>query len=421
MQAYYSSGYSRFFRWICPKSGPEKCREFLKREGFIFNRVPEVPGAWVETGAPGGLGASLAWYFGFIYIQDLSSMLPAILLDPAPGNVVLDMCAAPGGKSAQLSEMVGDDGLVIANDPSRDRLGILRANLERLNVSNVVSTCYAGQEMPQGIQFDCILVDAPCSGWGTVKKNPAVTRIWKKENINPLVVLQRRLLYKAALMLAPGGRLVYSTCTTNAQENQEQVRWILSRSSLKPSSRTGDLLMQSGLPGLDSPGAGMLCMEGKQAGAQSFFMAALEKPLETAGVQESIGLKPPVTWERVEPGDLVKNMPLNTWLYAFSDKVFLVPDAALPYVERGLRVKGIFAGRIKKPGFVPGPRLRVFLEEKNSHGYQAREIQEVHALVSGQSLEYCLQPEYKMLPFYWQGLPLGWLHHRKSRIFWSDK
>lgn len=422
MQEYNKTGYRRFFRWVCQGLEQKKCRDLLKGEGFEFSPVPDVPGAWEYKNGPFGLGASLAGYFGFIYIQDLSSMLPAILLDPAPGITVLDMCAAPGGKSVQLSEMVGAGGLVIANEPSRDRLGTLRANLERLNAVNVVTTNYAGQDFPQAPVFDYILVDAPCSGWGTVGKNPAVTRLWKKDHLHTLVEVQRKLLEKASKMLVPGGRLVYSTCTTNEGENQDQVRWILERSNLEPSPRAGQLQGEPGLPGLEIAGRGMLCMKGDKSGSQSFFMAAMEKPGKMACKQDNQKTCAPSSWHKVTPGVFELPEALEkTSLYGFSGNVFLVPDAALPYVQQGLRIKGTFAGKLKKPGFVLNPRMRIFLRENCTRGYQTRDVQEVRALVSGQSMLSDAPSRNGLVEFCWQGLPLGWLKSRKSRLFWSDK
>ncbi|EFI33972.1 tRNA (cytosine-5-)-methyltransferase [Desulfonatronospira thiodismutans ASO3-1] len=422
MQVYQKTGYKRFFRWVCRGAEQEKCHDLLSSEGFDFAPVPEVPGAWVEENGPFGLGASLAGYFGFLYIQDLSSMLPPILLAPGPGQAVLDMCAAPGGKSVQLAEMTGEGGLVIANEPSRDRLGTLRANLERLNAANVVTTNYAGQAFPQGPVFDCILVDAPCSGWGTVGKNPAVTRVWKKENLHTLIEVQRKLLEKAYKMLAPGGRLVYSTCTTNEEENQNQVHWILKRTSLAGSPRAQHMQSELGLPGLESTAPGMLVMKGDESGSQSFFMAALEKPGKRAWTQENDKVNAPSSWHKLMPEGFDLPEPLEKiGLYGFSGKVFFVPDKALPYVHQGLRIKGMFAGSLKKNSFVPNPRMRIFLKGSSTMGYQVRDVQEVRALVSGQSRFFDASTRNGLVEFYWQGLPMGWLKHKKSRVFWSDK
>ena len=422
MQANQKTGYRRFFRWVCPGDNQPGCQGFLRSEGFEFAPVPEVPGAWVEHSGPFGLGASLAGYFGFLYIQDLSSMLPAILLNPAPGGTVLDMCAAPGGKSVQLAEMTGEGGLVIANEPSRDRLGTLRANLERLNAINVVTTNHAGQDFPQGLVFDYILVDAPCSGWGTTGKNPAVTRVWKKENLHTLIKVQRKLLEKAAKMLAPGGRLVYSTCTTNKEENQDQVNWILKRSSLQGSPRGQQMQSELGLPGLESTAPGMLVMKGDESGSQSFFMAVLEKPGKRTRTQDDDSISALSSWHQVMPEGFDLPEPFEkTGLYGFSGNVFIVPDKALSYVHQGLRIKGTFAGKLKRAGFVPNPRMRIFLRKNSKRGYQARDVQEVRALVSGQSMLFHATSPDGLVEFYWQGLPLGWLKSRKSRVFWSDK
>ena len=412
----------RFFRWTCQEFEHEDCNELLREEGFRFNRVPQVPGAWFEHEGPFALGGSLANYFGLMYIQDLASMLPALLLNPCEGSRVLDMCASPGGKTAQLSEMSGKTGLVVANEPNSRRNETLRANVNRLNLVNVAITGYEGQVLPgKDIFFDYILVDAPCSGWGTVDKHPEVLKMWTDEKTGPLIELQKRLLISASELLSPGGTLVYSTCTTNEQENRKQVEMILDRSDLITSQRAEKLRRDLALPGLRQAGEGMLNFDGRKMGAQSFFMAALEKPGKIEQATD-IDLSPPHNWEPVDPGVFrIGEKPRHAGFYVFRDRVFVLQHEVLPYARQGLKVRGYYAGKRTGRKFLLSPRLRVFGDKNPEKGYRVDSVHEARGIVSGQSIYPPGSTEAEQTGFYFRDLLLGWLKAVRGRVFWSEK
>ena len=210
----------------------------LAAQGFTSESEPFFPMARRLTSEPFPLGASLAASFGLIYIQDRSSMLPPVLLAQGEGGLLgarcLDMCASPGGKTGILAQAAGPQGFVLAVEPSRDRLATLRQNLRRMNALNTATTGVESQHLPLPAEcFDRILLDPPCSGWGTVDKNPKVMELWTPEKAETLVRLQRALLAKAAELLAPGGVLMFSTCTTNVRENEEQAAWALANLPLR--------------------------------------------------------------------------------------------------------------------------------------------------------------------------------------------
>jgi len=412
----------RFFRWTCPEFACQDCLDLLCQEGFRFSRVPEVPGAWVELEGPFALGGSLANYLGLMYIQDLASMLPALLLNPCRGSRVLDMCASPGGKTAQLSEMSGESGLVIANEPNSRRYETLRANVTRLNLVNVAITGYEGQDLPaKDILFDYILVDAPCSGWGTADKHPEVLKIWTEERTGPLTELQKKLLISASDLLAPGGTLVYSTCTTNEQENRKQVEQILERSDLIASQRAENMHRELALQGLHPAGEGMLNFDGREMGAQSFFMAALEKPGRMKQITD-MNASPPRNWEPVDPGVLrIGEKPRYAGFYVFRDRMFVLPHKVLPYVRQGLKVRGYYAGKRTRSKYLLSPRLRVFGDQDSEKGYRVHTVQEVRRIISGQSIYPSQCAEVAQIGFYWKELFLGRLKLSRGRAFWSEK
>ena len=162
---------------------------------------------------------------GLYYIQEPSAMAPVHYLDPGPGEKILDLCAAPGGKSTQIACRMNGQGILISNEINRDRAKILSLNVERLGITN----CMVLNETPEHLSerfegyFDKILVDAPCSGEGMFRKNESASVEWSPENVKACAERQSLILDCAAKMLLPGGTLVYSTCTFAPDENEESI------------------------------------------------------------------------------------------------------------------------------------------------------------------------------------------------------
>jgi tRNA (cytosine49-C5)-methyltransferase len=170
---------------------------------------------------------------GQVYIQNAASWLPVLALDPQPGEVILDVCAAPGGKTSHIAAATANQAHITANDNSRPRLAKLRANLQRQGVKNVAySLCDATQiaRRMDGRQFDKILLDAPCSGEGMMNyNNDKDFETWSVAHIKRLQQLQKRLIMQAWALLKPGGTLVYSTCTMAPEENEAIIDYLLRR------------------------------------------------------------------------------------------------------------------------------------------------------------------------------------------------
>ncbi|NUA42404.1 Ribosomal RNA small subunit methyltransferase F [Dickeya solani] len=177
------------------------------------------------------LGNALEHLAGLFYIQEASSMLPVSALfmgDDAPERV-LDMAAAPGSKTTQIAARLNNQGLIVANEYSASRVKVLHANLHRCGVSNTALTHFDGRVFGNALPetFDAILLDAPCSGEGVVRKDPAAMSHWSLESIADIAATQRELILSAFHALKPGGVLIYSTCTLNHQENQHVCRWLM--------------------------------------------------------------------------------------------------------------------------------------------------------------------------------------------------
>jgi len=155
---------------------------------------------------------------GFYTVQDETSMKVAPLLDPKPGERVLDLCAAPGGKTTHLAELLGGKGVVVAVDLP-DRIGLVAESAKRLGLVNVECVAGDGATIAFREAFDAVLVDAPCSNTGVLARRPDVRWRLKERDIAGAAAIQRRLLANAARLLKPGGRLVYSTCSLEPEEN----------------------------------------------------------------------------------------------------------------------------------------------------------------------------------------------------------
>lgn len=213
--------------------------EYLDRIRCARETTPEKlppalsPVPWTHDGfaydGTSGPGRHPDYHAGLYYLQDPSAMLPAELLNPKPGERVLDCCAAPGGKTVQLAAMMDNQGFLLANDISPKRVKPLRRNLEGLGVACAVVSNEEPARLAAAFPqfFDAILLDVPCSGEGMFRKDETAVRSWERHDAPGLQAIQRSLLAAAHTLLCPGGRLVYSTCTYNPDENERQIAWAL--------------------------------------------------------------------------------------------------------------------------------------------------------------------------------------------------
>lgn len=251
-----------------------------KRHGAEAAAMPYVDGPvpWCGEGrylAPQGEdrpGSAIAHAAGAFYLQEASAMASAAVLDAKPGEHVLDLCAAPGGKSTQIAAALAGRGLLVSNDPEPSRAQALAGNLERMGVSNAVVTCALpgrlADRWPE--RFDAILVDAPCSGEGMFRRDPASRDEWNPASPEGCARRQSEILDQAARMLRPGGRLVYSTCTFNAVENEGSVLGFLAR---RPDFAPEDF----NLPGAGPSRSGMLRLFPHRLRGDGHFVARLRR------------------------------------------------------------------------------------------------------------------------------------------------
>ncbi len=205
-------------------------KQSLQKQNFRLKQIPWCEeGFWVK-GDRTDLGNLTEHFLGYIYIQEAASMLPAVVLQPKPGDIVLDMCASPGSKTTQMASMMENTGLIVANDISGARMKPLGINLQRSGITNVAVTVMHGQQFrTRGIFFDKILVDAPCSGTGTIRRNTETLQMWNAGMIKRLSATQKSLAETAFSILKEGGEMVYSTCSVEPEEDEEVIDWLLSK------------------------------------------------------------------------------------------------------------------------------------------------------------------------------------------------
>jgi len=211
------------------KTDPDRARRALDEEGVDYEPV-----AWhddlfrLPDASP---GTNWPYFHGWLHGQEEVSAVPALALDPQPGEKVWDSCAAPGSKTTQLSAMMDDRGVVVGNDNNLGRLSSLRHNAERLGVTNLVVTKQDGRNFslkPFGFdEFDRAIVDAPCSCEGTIRKNPTTLEEWTLEHVHSVAAVQKGILSRAVQATKPGGTVVYSTCTFAPEENEAVIDHVL--------------------------------------------------------------------------------------------------------------------------------------------------------------------------------------------------
>lgn len=262
----------------------EEARASLQQAGCEVRPGLFLRDAW--TLHEGNPAASAAMRNSWVAIQDEASQTVAHLLSVAPGNTVLDLCAAPGGKTLLLSLAAGAQGHVIAADLHGHRVRMMAERFERAGIRNIASIALDGtQPLPFGRTFDRILVDAPCSGTGTLARHPEIRWRLRAENLAELHVLQVGLLRNALAALAPGGRLVYSTCSLEPEENEFVVNEVLHDTVNKFRGVTTKLALQEVLRGDIAPEHfigtdGFFRTFPGTDGTDGFFAAVIERGTE---------------------------------------------------------------------------------------------------------------------------------------------
>lgn len=167
---------------------------------------------------------------GYFYVQDPASMIPPVVLQPVAGDLVLDLCSAPGSKTTQMASLMNNEGMLFANDVQGNRLKPLGLNLQRAGITNCVVTLNANGRFVEGV-FDKVLIDAPCSGTGTIRRSLKSALMWSPGLVKKMARTQKHLIDLGFRLLKPGGEMVYSTCTQEPEEDEAIVSFLLDKYS----------------------------------------------------------------------------------------------------------------------------------------------------------------------------------------------
>ena len=397
--------------------------EFAKTAPFSLNPV-----AWAAEGFAYGAedrpGRHPYHDAGVYYIQEPSAMIAASLLNPQPGEMILDLCAAPGGKSTQAAARLGGEGLLVSNEIHPARAKILSENVERMGLTNAVVT----NESPERLSayfpeyFDKILVDAPCSGEGMFRKHEEACSEWSPENVELCAKRQDSVLDEAAAMLKKGGRLVYSTCTFALQEDEGSVARFLLRHpefSIKETHRYDG--MEPGRPdwaGTEPVPDGMektIRLWPHKLHGEGHFLAVLEKTGEVPegyrarslyGIQKGIAPKDFAAWKEFERENLKKQF--DGIFLLFGDQLYLAPKD-MPALK-GLKVlrPGLHLGTMKKGRFEPTHALALSLSPKDAvHCCNlSGDSQEARQWINGMTLSKDGEKGWQLVCV--DGYSLGW-------------
>ncbi len=436
--------------------------EFERLCPFSIRRIPWVPNGYYYDTEEEQPARHPYYYAGLYYIQEPSAMTPASLLPISRGDKVLDICAAPGGKSTELGAKLKGEGLLVSNDISNSRAKALLKNIELFGIRNALVLSEAPNKLAEYFPqyFDKILIDAPCSGEGMFRKSPAIMKNWEQYGVEYYNKLQKEIILFAADMLKPGGMMLYSTCTFSPEENEGTIAYLLEQ---RPEFHVVDALPSAevqkqlgisyegfdfgkpewleGLPE-DAPYREELrhCIRlwPHKINGEGHFITLLQKG-STDSREGSNHMDPAPRADRSTPGDRTnsrgpmkkQSMSISEEAYEFfrelklidcdyatfqsrlhvhEDRVYMVPEG-LPDIK-GLRIlrQGLLLGEMKKQRFEPAQALASAL---SSYEYDKL------IRLAGNSLEAIrylkcetIEPEQDIADG-WQlvcadGYPLGW-------------
>lgn len=391
------------------KVSPE---DFLQKSPF-----PLKPVEWISNGFTyeGGTPAKDPYYYaGLYYLQEPSAMTPADRLNPQPGDYVLDLCAAPGGKATELGARLKGQGLLMANDISNSRAKALLKNLELFGIPNLYVTSENPEKLAQLMPefFDKILVDAPCSGEGMFRKDPKMISYWEEQGPEYYSEIQKTLILQAADLLRPGGRLLYSTCTFSPLENEGTIQWLLKN---RPQMHLVSCRPYDGFSEGEEGLTSCVRIFPHKMKGEGHFLALLEKegPATPRKSEKKPGEKLPK-----EAQDFLEDCKLpfdhTDWcIRSQKERLYAVGSAdGVPEKLRFLR-SGLYLGDCKKNRFEPSQALAMALSPQRyaSCVLLKRSDDRVIRYLKGETLD--ISDLTVSNPKGWQlvcvdGYPLGW-------------
>ena len=398
---------------------------FQQRWGQQLKAVPWCDSGFYLTGETKDFSKHPDYAAGLYYLQEPSAMAPAAILPIEEGDWVLDLCAAPGGKSTALSAKLGRSGVLVSNDISPSRAKALLKNLELQGATQAIVLSEAPYKLSQRFagKFQKILVDAPCSGEGMFHKEPTIMKNWEQYGNEYYAKLQREILWEAVKMLAPGGMLLYSTCTFAPMEDEQMIEETLEKHpelSLLPIHKVGG--MEDGHPEWSHSGREDLKMTARfwphKLEGQGHFAALLQKSghasapssLEDRDGRGSFSAKDMELWQGwcqecfSRPWREV--LPAHGFIQKLGEKLYYSPveQGALA----GLRVlrNGILLGELKKDRFEPGQAFAMTLKQGDCLRELELSEQDAQRYLKGETLQGDFEDGWTLVMAH--GYPLGW-------------
>ncbi|WP_461201410.1 RsmF rRNA methyltransferase first C-terminal domain-containing protein [Anoxybacillus sp. TBDG-1] len=387
---------------------------FLNIIPWELEPIPFCPtGFYYDNAQPGKHPYHAA---GLYYLQEPSAMFVAEALAPSPGERVLDLCAAPGGKTTQLAALMNNEGFLLANEIHPKRVKALSENIERLGITNAVVTNETPKKLSETFEgfFDKILVDAPCSGEGMFRKDEEAIKFWSLEHVQKCAQTQRHILSCAYKMLNEGGTLVYSTCTFSPEENEQIIDWFLTTyddMELIPIEKEHGI--QPGVTHWTNTHNEQIVHTARlwphHLRGEGHFVAKMRKrgsgnrwngKMAACNVSKAM-------WRDYETfmNNIIQTTTKGT-MYAFGTHLFALPHSC-PRLD-GLKVvrPGLHIGEWKKNRFEPNHALAMALTKKQVQAHLSLTFEESLRYMKGETLQTNNDRGWILVTI--DGYPLGW-------------
>lgn len=391
--------------------------EALQEKGvFTLTNVPWCPSGFYYEGEE--RPAKHPYYHaGLYYLQEPSAMSPAATLPIAEGDIVLDLCAAPGGKTTQLAARLKGTGLLVANDISAGRAKTLLKNVELAGIRNAIVMSETPEKMAKRLPafFDKILVDAPCSGEGMFRKEPDMVKSWDAEMLEFCRTEQAKILEECAAMLKAGGMLLYSTCTFSPEENEKSIGDFLEN---HPEFHLLPIAKENGFAAGLPPYEGCARLYPHHLKGEGHFLALLQKQeIEDA---KAVSLEEGKWTKQMDAfADFAKEVltELPKGIYKiYGDGLYLLPEGT-PKLDK-LRVlrTGWLLGTLKKDRFEPSQAFAMGLkkeEVKQAEDFPLADERVIRYL-KGETVEAEGKDGWTLVCV--DGFPLGWAKRQKGRL-----
>ncbi|MDD2371694.1 MAG: NOL1/NOP2/sun family putative RNA methylase [Firmicutes bacterium] len=393
--------------------------EFYERIKSVSNKIPWTSDGYYFNKDESEVRLTIHPYYhqGLFYIQEPSAMFPAEFLDPSPGDKVLDLCAAPGGKSVQIACKMKNQGLLVSNEISPKRVKALKKNIELYGIKNTIITNSTGKNLFEtyGTYFDKILVDAPCSGEGTFRKDKHSIKEYEKYATEELYAIQRDILDYAFKLLKIGGQLVYSTCTFSPEENEQQIEYMLDNYDCQLTTAKKSNGISDGRPMWAKSNNSELIKTVRfwphKVIGEGHFVAKLTKLSGDEYKSKTLKIK----WKPFkEINEKIKifidsylNLNYDNYFYFVKDEEYYIMDDKYPFNEKNkIENIGIHLGLINKYNFIPSQSFAMTLNKSDFKNIIEVDFDNANKYLKGETLLFNRENGYYGIIY--QNNILGW-------------